>query len=380
MMRSTVARHETAVGAFLIAAVLIVGGFAFMKTRERGLIGSTSLQFTVDHGSGLTAGAPVLMRGIQVGEVADIQLTKDNRVQVTARIAPRFAPHLKADATATVVEPPLLGSTKVELTPGTADAPPDPTKELATGAQQGSITDQIDALQAKVDRVVSRVDGVVAQVDSFVTTAGSTIESVQRVVKRVDDGQGLIGQLVNDPQMAEDAKAALKRLRGVAEAVDEGKGVIGMAVHDAGLAEDLKATAGSVRRISDEMDKGQGTLGKLLKDATLADETTGLVKDVRGAVAKLEELNGEARKLLDASGKTVGGVEGLLKSVDKLSAELTDTVKRVNTGEGTIASLLNDPLLYKESKSLLKELRETVEDLREQAPINSFLGVVFSAF
>ena len=31
-------------------------------------------------------------------------------------------------------------------------------------------------------------------------------------------------------------------------------------------------------------------------------------------------------------------------------------------------------------KGILKELRESVEDLREQAPINSFIGVVFSAF
>ena len=32
------------------------------------------------------------------------------------------------------------------------------------------------------------------------------------------------------------------------------------------------------------------------------------------------------------------------------------------------------------ASSLDKELRESVEDLREQAPINSFIGVVFSAF
>ena len=64
----------------------------------------------------------------------------------------------------------------------------------------------------------------------------------------------------------------------------------------------------------------------------------------------------------------------------QLVYEQASILAKVDTGEGTIASLLNDPLLYRESKSLLKELRETVEDLREQAPINSFIGVVFSAF
>ena len=40
----------------------------------------------------------------------------------------------------------------------------------------------------------------------------------------------------------------------------------------------------------------------------------------------------------------------------------------------------SDDAIFKETRALLKELRESVEDLREQAPINSFIGVVFSAF
>lgn len=373
MMRSTIARHEVAVGSFLVVAVVVMALGAVLKTRERGLIGSRTFSVVVDHGSGLQAGAPVLVRGIQVGEVSDIQLTDDDRVRVTCQVAPRYAGRIRADATATVVEPALLGSTKVELVPGSGEPLKSSGQEVTAGRKEGSLAEQIKTLQG-------RVDGVVGQVERFVESANRTLDGVQRVVTGIDQGQGLAARLVHDEALANDVQAALSRARAVVEAIDRGDGLLGLAVRDPAMAGDVKATVASVRSISEAIDRGQGTLGKLLVDPTLADETAGLLKDVRGAVARLDELNVEARRLLEVSTKTVSGVEGMLGNVDRLTGELADTVHRVNTGEGTIAALLNDPLLYKETKSLMKELRESVEDLREQAPINSFLGVVFSAF
>jgi phospholipid/cholesterol/gamma-HCH transport system substrate-binding protein len=54
--------------------------------------------------------------------------------------------------------------------------------------------------------------------------------------------------------------------------------------------------------------------------------------------------------------------------------------EKVNKGQGTLSKFVNDDAIFRETKALLKEVRESVEDLREQAPINSFIGVVFSAF
>lgn len=378
-MRSTIVRHELAVGAFVVLGALAVAGSAALKTRERGLIGAKEFSFVVDEGSGLVRGAPVLMNGVQVGEVADIELTPDHRVLVRAQVAPKFAGHLRQDARATVVEPPLLGSTKVELSPGRSDDLAPSGQELQ-GGLEGSILEQLGELQGKVD-------GVIARVDRFVANADETLASVKRVVDRVDRGEGLVGQLVNDPALAEDARATLKSVRSVVEAADRGEGVLGLAVRDGDLAKDLKAAVADVRSIAAELERGEGSLGRLLKDPALVDEATGLVRDARGAIGKLDELNVQARQSaakVEAVLETVDGavkkIDGLAGDAGRVTNELADTLHRINQGDGTIAALLNDPALYRETKSLLKELRETVEDLREQAPINSFLGVVFAAF
>lgn len=379
MIRSTVVRQELAVGAFLCAAAVLVGVAGFMKTRERGLIGGAAFRFTADSGSGLQPGAPVLMQGIQVGEVADIQLTPENRVMVTCQLTPRFAKSVRQDAVARIVEPPLLGSTKVEVTPGQQEDPITSGQELK-GAHQESITSQLSELQGRVDEVVDKVD-------SFVTQANTTMGAIDRVIARVDKGEGLLGRLLTDQQLADDAGLIASRLARVTRQIDEGEGVVGMALRDAGLAGDLRSAASTIASIASRADAGEGTLGKLLRDDALAEETTALLRDARGALARLDELNVKTQEsltkvttLLDTANETVGDLEGLMKNADRVSAELADTLHRVNQGQGTIAAFLNDDAVYRETRSLLKELRESVEDLREQAPINSFIGVVFSAF
>lgn len=385
-MRSTVVKHELAVGAFVAVALGVAGWTVLAKTRERGLLDSKRVVFVVPHGRGLEPGAPVLMKGIQVGEVSAVELTPEAQVRVTCRLAPQFGASVREDATASIVEPPLLGATKVELAPGTAAAPAAAGQSLGT-REAPNLLAKVDEIQAKVDGVVGKVDRFLGDAEGTIESARAAVEGVQRVVDRIDRGEGLVARLINDPAMAEDAARALATAREVAEAIKEGEGAIGMAVNDPEFADDLKGAAAGVREVVDELDRGEGTLGKLLRSPEMHDEATGLVTDVRGAVARLEELNREAQQsaarlnaLLESSTRAVNNVDALVGNAARVSDELADTLHRVNQGQGTVAAFLNDDAVYRETRSLLKELRESVEDLREQAPINSFIGVVFSAF
>lgn len=54
--------------------------------------------------------------------------------------------------------------------------------------------------------------------------------------------------------------------------------------------------------------------------------------------------------------------------------------EKMNKGKGTLARLLNDDKLVKQTDTLLKEVRETLEDAREQAPVTSFIRAALTAF
>jgi phospholipid/cholesterol/gamma-HCH transport system substrate-binding protein len=54
--------------------------------------------------------------------------------------------------------------------------------------------------------------------------------------------------------------------------------------------------------------------------------------------------------------------------------------EKVNKGEGTIGKLVNKDTLHEDTGNLIKELRDTVEDTREQAPVTSFIRAALTAF
>ena len=61
-------------------------------------------------------------------------------------------------------------------------------------------------------------------------------------------------------------------------------------------------------------------------------------------------------------------------------ANLKEITDKINSGDGSIAKLINDDELYEEVKRLVIEARATVDDLRETSPIVTFSSIFFGAF
>jgi phospholipid/cholesterol/gamma-HCH transport system substrate-binding protein len=62
-----------------------------------------------------------------------------------------------------------------------------------------------------------------------------------------------------------------------------------------------------------------------------------------------------------------------IKNIELISGKL-------NSGNGTLGKLLNDSKVHDNATDLVKELRDTVEDAREQAPITSFIRAALAVF
>lgn len=54
--------------------------------------------------------------------------------------------------------------------------------------------------------------------------------------------------------------------------------------------------------------------------------------------------------------------------------------EKLNNGNGTIAKLLTDDKIANQTSELLDQVRDTVEDVREQAPVTSFIRAALTAF
>jgi len=104
------------------------------------------------------------------------------------------------------------------------------------------------------------------------------------------------------------------------------------------------------------------------------------------------EVEGELFSTVDSmknlTGMTIGDpLTKISEVIDENREDLRTAIRnfsefseKINNGNGTIGKLVNDDSLHKETGNLIKELRDTVEDSREQAPVTSFIRAALSAF
>ena len=63
------------------------------------------------------------------------------------------------------------------------------------------------------------------------------------------------------------------------------------------------------------------------------------------------------------------------RNIRQFSGEMNEVMAKINKGQGTIGKLVNEDQTQN-AKELMKEVRDTVEDAREQAPVTSFIRSV----
>jgi phospholipid/cholesterol/gamma-HCH transport system substrate-binding protein len=120
----------------------------------------------------------------------------------------------------------------------------------------------------------------------------------------------------------------------------------------------VSSVADDVKDITAKIRKGEGTLGKLVYDDTLYNDARDVVRDLKTAV--------EDRNMLD-------NMESSMENLNQIS-------EKINSGQGTLGLLVNDDTLYVEAKKMIKDIRMTVDDLRETSPIVTFSSIYFGAF
>lgn len=301
MQNLSTVRNELVVGWFLLIALLLSGTALVLRPRTKSLIASHELHFELAHGQGLEPGLPVLVQGIPIGELEEVELTPRNTVYVSFHVLPQYVPNLRRDARVEVVPPPLLGKPSVEVHPGLAAEPSESGQLLKASVRLGLL-----------EEVKGELKGVVAEVSTLSASATKTLRELNAILERIERGEGIAGQLVSDPGLADDARETLASVRRAAERVET-----------QGIDEAL-ATLESTKELVEGLAHKDGSLQTLLRDLDQA------VIDLRQAVAgaKVEET-----------------VATLRRTADSFASAATD--------------------LGQEARPLTKDLREALRAMRE---------------
>lgn len=372
---------EVVVGVFMVAVLallvyftVVISGVDVLFGREKAL---ARIAFT-DVG-GLKERDNVVYRGMKVGIVEKIELAPTN-VMVTVLVDRDVV--LRETCQASVSALSLLGGNYLLLEEGAGAVQP-----LATTVFRGD--PPIDWVR-DLGKIAGSLNEVLndGSFRSIVSNFEATAENVNKIVARVERGEGTAGRLLSrDDTVYQDLRevvAGAKRAVGdaektfdgarktfdhaaaVAERLDRGEGTLGRLLSkDDAVYADLKQTLANAAAISARIERGEGTLGRLTaKDDALWGDLTNAVANVRAATAKLKSGEGLlGRAFNDAA---------LADDAAKLVANLRTVSERLEKGEGTLGRLMTERELYDEVNAAIKDVRQIIDNYRDTTPITTF--------
>ena len=362
------------VGVFVLVALVVGIGMVYaLGARARLFEARYTVHADFSEVGGLNEGATVRLAGVQIGRVKAVNLPSEpgGKVRVDLAIAKQFANRVRKNSVARIETQGLLGDRIVEITVGTADAPPtkdgdvivarDPTdftkivsqgadtvksvaalaeslKTTADTLRQSKLIEDASATLASTRKVTDRVARMVDEVEKgrgwahaliyeepvALRKMNDVIATTQRLLDRVERGEGAAGVLTSSQSTASARRfvAAMDKLARMSEqpgTADEG--LVPALLFDPkykNVLEDLKVVAHNFREVSDRLVGGKGTLGELIKDEPADASIRQASRDLQAALANLKEITA-----------------------------------KINEGEGTLGALIADPTVYERLVSIL---------------------------
>ena len=292
---------------------------------------------------GLNLDSPVRLGGLSVGRVSAITFSPDlgdKRIQVHINVSARFAERIRADSVARIGSRGVLGDKVIDISLGSADAPPIPAGgEIPTGSS-GDITSLLKGAGVVIDNVVEITrdlrEGVAAytrpEMRSDVT---GLIHSARELFEQINHGKGAAHTLFYDPRTADELTGLLAAASGTAKRLDRA-----MARVDQLLAEVQEGHGAAHALFYDP--RGAKALSEL---GAAAGELAILLHDSReNPKSALHEL------VYGDNGDLVGNLAGA-------SADLKKITAKIASGEGSLGAIINDPSIYDDLRTILGNVK-----------------------
>jgi phospholipid/cholesterol/gamma-HCH transport system substrate-binding protein len=254
--------QEIRVGLFIIIGLILAFIVVFSIGSKNQLFREQYTLFTnfKDVG-GLIEGSPVRLAGVEVGTVSRIWfLTERDKklVGVELKINTSVKERIHADSSASIRTMGVLGDKYIAITIGSPDKP-----VLADGDFLTSVESvELFAYLERADKIVNNIQSITDSLNTFLTPLkeGGSGEDVARILKNTDEivteiktGNGTLHSLVytdtkGGPNTMDKLNNSAERLNSILTKVDNGEGTLGALVNDPTLYEDLKALLGGATR------------------------------------------------------------------------------------------------------------------------------------
>lgn len=303
-------RDEVIVGVFVTIA-LIVGVFGTLWLARRGLSKSYPMYARFDWGNNLKVGQQVLLAGVQVGFVDQVELNPAGYLDVTMSIDK--GRQIPANATAVVQNEGFFGDKSIALHPcGDAPPPADRAAPAISGTAAGD------------GEPHCHPTSFLPPGDTIPT--GKPAPTIDMILTRVDSMSGALDDVVQSVRISLVQKGGIDDLRQTIASTN--------------------ALAQELTRVAAEQSKGLSlTLASLRRTANALDSAS-----IDSTVQNMQQ--------------TTANLAALTNSLKSTTTRLDNVMAKIETGDGTMGRLINDPGVYNELRQSLARLDSLIADVK----------------
>lgn len=414
---------EVIVGLVFVAGVSLLGLYTIVITKVT--LGATkNYKVFFSEVYGLKEGDPVRVEGFEVGEVESLRPLPEGGIMAVLRVSEDVQIY-RAGSEVRVTPFSPLGGRVVEIERGKAASKD--TYSWFGKAKGGLDEEKADTIQGIAEgELLQTLNQLVEQNRDSVRRIVQNLETVSNQLTKTDN---ILGYLINSTEgqeriqgVVDGMSSSAGRLERILGRIEQGEGVVGgLVTPGTAIGADVEATVrsarsafGSASNILARADEGRSAVGVLVSDRPeLAEATQGIVTDVKVITGRVAAGEGTIGKLVhddrlyEGAASTAENLATLTKNVNEghgvigvLSEEKAgDDVRAILDHGASIASAVDDPeagtlglvihddvlrgrvsRIVTEVERLVVEFRDSLEDAREQAPVNAFIGAVFAAF
>ncbi len=328
----TTAQRNLRLGIFLAVSVAVLFVIVFLLGQKQSLFHrKIRLHAAFTNVSGLVVGTSVRLAGLDAGVVQKISFDREpsnGKVHVVIGVSSAYHDRIRADSVARLASKGLLGDTVVDISVGSADAPPLRDGDELRTEESAGLTEIIRSLQDAIGDV--------------------------RVLVRTATGR--IDALVTD-RVAEDFGRAIRAVADLTEEAAHGRGAVHALLHDPQLGEDLVSFGASARRAGASAARAVARVESLLAEdgiVTLPANLKRATSNLADVIAQLKSGDGLAHTLLYERDDS-----RIMETLASLSTTLRSVSDDVSQGKGTVGALLKDPTVYQDLKLLLGNIRRS---------------------
>jgi phospholipid/cholesterol/gamma-HCH transport system substrate-binding protein len=339
--------------AILVVTVFTIGNRRQLFTRH------TRYRTSFTNVTGLQTGAEVKLNGVTVGFVERITLPTDpeeERIAVRFTLNADYTERIREDTLVSIKTVGLLGDKYLEIQGGSPTA--------ARVLEGGMLT----------ARDPAEMEEFLVGGEDLMENLISISQSLIVILRRVEAGEGLLGELTQVPRSGEKlsdmVKDTLASLRFTLVRIEEGEGLLGRIVHDKEYADrvltniDQSAVAmGEVAStVSADLSREDSTYALLFRDAEgamLLKDSLGAMRDASQALAAAVEELATGEGTLPRLMKDKEYADDFLDDLGALMHHLQSVAAKIDGGDGTLGAFINDPQMYEDLEHVVRGVKNS---------------------